>query len=531
MKQRLNKLRKVLSGVLVSALSMTLFAGCGGETSQQEGGAQTSGNTAVSSVAGGGSTAAPDASSLEPVELTMYLVGDKPEGIDDVYARINEILKEKINATIKVEWLSWAEHQTKYSLLFSGTEDFDMIFTASGWCHFEQTAALGGFATLTEDMLKTYAPDVWNALPAQAWKQATIDGKIQMIPANFVEVNQDVVAIRGDLIKKYGYDDINSFPKLMEFFEKCSADGMYGTMGGESLYWMMFESNGYYSVNGAPTNNPLIFYHYTDPTDTKIVYAYDWQPFTDYCREAKKLASSNCWPSDVMNATYDRQDGLLSGHGSAMVWNVGSCQTFANQANAEHPEWDVNIYNVMPDVTYRASSYVNNGMGFNAASKHLDRALMAYNLLATNQEIHDLTQLGIEGTNWIADGDKGYKLTDTPYDASNFWGWRNMDIMRTQSYDNPTAVDKRREELETYFLAHVSEDHPLSSFMFNQEPVATQCAAVGAIEGTYLTPLLNGLVDDVDASLAEFKAALESAGIQDILSEMNSQLDAYLAAL
>ena len=48
--------------------------------------------------------------------------------------------------------------------------------------------------------------------------------------------------------------------------------------------------------------------------------------------------------------------------------------------------------------------------------------------------------------------------------------------------------------------------------------------------GTYFDPLVNGLVDDVDASLEQFRSAMEAAGIQDILNEMQSQVDALVAS-
>ena len=45
----------------------------------------------------------------------------------------------------------------------------------------------------------------------------------------------------------------------------------------------------------------------------------------------------------------------------------------------------------------------------------------------------------------------------------------------------------------------------------------------------YYNPLINGLVDDVDASIDAMNAAMDSAGIQDILDEMNRQAAEYVA--
>jgi len=55
-------------------------------------------------------------------------------------------------------------------------------------------------------------------------------------------------------------------------------------------------------------------------------------------------------------------------------------------------------------------------------------------------------------------------------------------------------------------------------------------AAVEANIETYYNPLVNGLVDDVDATIEQFRAALESAGIQDVLDELERQKEEFIAA-
>lgn len=464
------------------------------------------------------------------VELKMYLVGDKPEGFDDVYAQINKILGEKLNCSISVDWLSWAEHNTKYSLLFSSGENFDMIYSASSWCHYEQTVGLGGFMTLDKEFIQKYAPDVWETLPKVAWDQATINGSVYMVPANFVEVTPDVLAIRGDLIKKYGYDNIASWDDLMSFYKDCAADGMYGNaVGAGSLYWLWFAEMGYYIVSGAPNRGQLVLFYNQDPENAYLQYILEWDKFTEYCHLVKELAETGCWPSDVLSSTQDRQDGLLNGRGASMVWNAGTCQIHANQGNAEHPDWNINIYNIMPDISYSATKYINGGIGININSKNPERAMMVINEFATNKEIQDLAQLGIEGVNWEAVGDDQYKIIEgAAYAGSNYWGWRNRDIMRTKYNENPTAVDIKVNELNEYFMANIRDSHVLDGFSFDSTSVSTQYAAVEAAMGTYFDPLINGLVSNVDTSLEQFRSAMDAAGIQVVLDEMQRQVDNFI---
>ncbi|MDO4303806.1 MAG: sugar ABC transporter substrate-binding protein, partial [Bacillota bacterium] len=185
-------MKKFTALFLSVAMAIGMLAGCG---SKDDGGSSTSQPSAEGSLETG--TQADDKSAdaidiSEHVELKMYLLGDRTADFDEVYAEINKILEEKLNASVSVEFLSWGEHDTKYSLLFSGGEDFDLIFTASSWGHYEQTVALGGFYPLTEEFIQTYAPDIWNVVPEMAWSQAKIDGTAYMVPNYQNEFGQDV---------------------------------------------------------------------------------------------------------------------------------------------------------------------------------------------------------------------------------------------------------------------------------------------------------------------------------------------------
>ena len=100
--------KKLAALSMSAALAAGMLAGCGNKEDAGQGGS-------------GGDTS-------EYVELKMYLLGDRTPDFDEVYGEINNILKEKLNCTISVDFLSWGEHDTKYSLLFAGEEEFDLVF-------------------------------------------------------------------------------------------------------------------------------------------------------------------------------------------------------------------------------------------------------------------------------------------------------------------------------------------------------------------------------------------------------------------
>ena len=324
--------KKLVSVLLASAMAAGMLAGCGSGN-----GKGSTGDSKSSSAASGTSGDNLSADTSEHVDLTMYLIGDRTPDFDEVYAKINEILEEKLNCSLNVEFLSWGEHDTKYSLLFSSQEDFDLIFTASSWCHYEQTVSLGGFAPLSEDFIKTYAPDIWEVVPEMAWEQAKIDGQIYMVPSYANEFGQEVLAVRGDLMEKYGMDDITSWDDLMKFYKACAADGIYASQGGP--WYPFFQSQGYSTTGGAPKGGELILYHTQDPKDLEFQYIGEWDAFHEYCQEMKDLVDAGAWSSDVLNSSDERQTGLLTGRTASMSWNLGTCLTYGKQANEEHPDW------------------------------------------------------------------------------------------------------------------------------------------------------------------------------------------------
>ena len=517
---------KILSVLMAAAMTAGMLVGCGSKASTENAG---SGEQTVAAETASKEEMSTDAS--EHVDLTMYLIGDRTPDFDEVYGEINKILEEKLNCSLSVEFLSWGEHDTKYSLLFSSQEDFDLIFTASSWCHYEQTVALGGFAPMSEEFIKTYAPGIWEVVPDMAWEQAKIDGQIYMVPNYANEFGQDVMAVRGDLLEKYGFEDIKSWDELMTFYKACAADGMYASQGGP--WYQYFQTQGYSTTGGAPKGGELILYKAQDPSNLEFTYICDWDGFRDYCVQMKELADAGAWSSDVLNSSDERQTGLLTGRTAGMIWNMGSCMTYAKQANQEHPEWNVTIIDPVASQPKKVNSYINNGVAINANSKNKERAMMVLNEFYTNPDVYDLAMLGIEGKHWEAVGDDQYKILDeSGYGVSSNcnWGWNNCTIQREEYIEDRTPLDDKYDALMDQFNANIKPDHVYDGFNFDSTSVSTQFAAVEAAIDNYYNPLINGLVDDVDATIEAMSTALDSAGIQDILDEMNRQAAEYAAS-
>lgn len=525
-------MKKVAALLLSAVMAAGLLTGCGNDAGNSGGGGQSGSQTGGST---GGETntgaTANDFDLSEPVELTMYLLGDRTADFDEVYAEINKILSEKLNTTVKVEFLGWGEHDTMYSMLFSGGQDFDLIFTASSWGHYESTVAMEGFYPLSEDFIKTYAPDIWNVVPELAWDQAKINGTIYMVPNYQNEFGQDVLAVRGDLMEEYGISQITNWDEMVDFFKACAEHGQYASQGGP--WYQYFQAQGLTITGGAPNSGDLILYNTQDPNDLSFTYVLDWDGFADYCHQMKELADMGAWSPDVLNSSDERQTGLLTGRTATMVWNLGTCKTYAKEANANNSDWNVTLVDPVSNQAKKVNSYINNGVAINAASKNKERAMMVLNEFYTNPTINDMSRFGIEGKHWEAVGDDQFKVIDETnfgVDGNCNWGWMNNEIKRTEYIEDRTAVDDTYDAMLASWDNNVKGDHVYDGFNFDNSSVSTQVAAVEAALGTYYEPLKNGLVDDVDSALEQLKSSLESAGIRDVIAELERQAAEYVAS-
>ena len=108
--------KKTLALILVIFMSVGLMAGCA-----------PAGTTEVTNPSGSGTTAA---STLEPMSVNLYLWGDKPNQMDEVLAKFEEITKDKLNLKININWTPQGDYPNNIKLKLSAGQEVDMCFDA-----------------------------------------------------------------------------------------------------------------------------------------------------------------------------------------------------------------------------------------------------------------------------------------------------------------------------------------------------------------------------------------------------------------
>ena len=159
----------------------------------------------------------------EHVTITYLVTGDIPTNrTDEVLAKINEKLTEKVNAELAVQWIEWTDWTTKYNLaLATQSGEIDLVGTATDWLNAWPNIQKGAFLPLSEEMLQTYAPQTWANVPAENWELCSYNGEIYLIPEDeYAQWTNHGFMYRGDWAKEAGLENgVHSWADLAVYFQ------------------------------------------------------------------------------------------------------------------------------------------------------------------------------------------------------------------------------------------------------------------------------------------------------------------------
>lgn len=466
----------------------------------------------------------------EPVELTLYYVGNEYGDEQMIFDHINEVMQEKINATINFKALSMSDYSTNYSLLLAGGEAIDLIYT-SGWCFYTDEAGKGAFLEITDDMISQYMPMTLESQASASYEQGMIDGKLYYMPCNKIGYGHPCVLIRGDLREKYGLEPLASLDDLYTYMAKVAEDANSGvafpynaSMNGKKLQDLI-----------ACTGNNLIgvadnyfYYQYeegkTDYTADDIFLLYETDYFKDFAVQMKACAEDGDWSLSSINNQTDVKDSMVNGTSAVYIENLGSCGSVASSITKSNPEWQPEIYDLNMD-TVSTALYDGDGYAVPYTSKNAERALMALDILKNDPDVYVTARYGIPDYHITLNEDGTWSQAEHygtwSYGAALSWGLKNSTLEMNQDNTFPTELEIMAKWKE------ISVDSPTVGFSFSTTNISDAWASLSEVHTQYIPLLQLGLADDIDGWLAEFNSMAEAAGLQEIKEEMASQLNAF----
>lgn len=555
-------MKKKLLAVLLATTMVASLAACGSSSapaadSSSTPAADTADDAApADDAASSDDSAAADSSdpwanvdTSEHVKITYMTTGESPTGTKEKYeemmAELNKILTEKVNAELDIYFISWTDYLSNYNLTLAQMDGtVDLVGTASDWLDAWPNAKNGAFLELSEDMLKTYAPQTWASVPAENWELCKYNGEIYLMPEdNYAQWTNHGFAYRLDWAKEAGLEDgVHSWEDLTEYFRYVKqaypditpwdSDGtQYATMVGG---WISSHSD-YVSIDGI--NSGAMWGGTKDDLYTVYSpYITDTDSLVEFAKLMKEWDEIGVWKTDVLNnTTSTNRDDYRIGKVAAeqhhtQTWTDLVSHTPANTIYQDDEDADTGFFyfgEESKNVT--ALSITHGAMAVSAGSQNPERALMVYDLLRNDPDCYKLFCYGIQGVSWDVD-ENGMRITPEGYNqdtdniggTTNYWWGRNDDLEIKDATRNWDAIDKLYAEYDS-----IKIEYPYGQFVADVDNIQSYISNINEIHTNYMKQIAYGKYSGTaEEIVAEYQEALKAAGIDTVTEELQRQFDA-----
>ncbi len=468
----------------------------------------------------------------EPVNLTVAfaIFGETPMDLNKINEKINEYLKEKVNATITLLPISGSSYSQQIDLMLTSGEKLDLLVDGTITALFNYTShASKGQLYPMKDLLDEYGQGIQKAM-GKYLDAAVVNGEIYGVPTNRDLAARVSLLVRSSLLEKYKIDpaSIKTYEDMEGLFQtiKEKEPSVTPLMIADSASGTIFDSLGLSFDTAGDQLSDMIGVL----MDNQVLKVADYYE-TEECKAACKRIR------DWYEKGYVLQDAATNQSSPTDLIKAGT--VFGYISNSK-PGMEAQIASTVgEDITEipltEALSDTQKVTGFMWAiageSKYSEKAMEVLNLMYTDPVFINLLDHGIEGVHYkvvdkennIIDFADGVTPDTTGYDMNIDFQFGNQLLSYIWEGDSPTLW-KDMEQFNT--SAKVSK---AMGFQFDATKVKTEYASVNAVINQYKTALGQGTVDPTQY-LPEFIQKLKAAGIDAIVTEKQAQLDAFVKA-
>ncbi|WP_297076562.1 ABC transporter substrate-binding protein [uncultured Enterococcus sp.] len=446
--------------------------------------------------------------------LLMYQVGDKPENYDQLMEIANKRIKDKIGVTIDLQYIGWGDWDQKMTTIINSGEVYDIAFSSQ----YVANAQKGAFADLT-DLSQKYAKEYMDELPEMYKKGNMVDGKLYAIPVYGNAWGQQVLTFNDQYVEKYNLDISkvdgsyeSATEVLKQFHEKepniaAFAIGQSFKASGDFDYPLGKDYP--FAVKLDESGTPKIINQYEDKDHQKTLKTlHEWYEAGLIPTDA--ATSSTSYPLEGNTWLMREETQGPMDYGDTILTNA------ANQPLTSRP--------LTPQLKTTSQAQMANFVVSNT-SKNKEKSVEFLNLLNTDPELLNGLVWGVEGEAWEKQGDDHLKLLDgyKPNNHMSAWNTGNNMILYTQDTITDEMIKERDKSIED------AKESPILGFNFKTDKVKTELSNIANVMKRYASNLNTGSVDP-EETLPKLNADLEKAGWSKVQTEMQTQLDDFVAS-
>lgn len=459
---------------------------------------------------------------LYTVKLCMYSEAQEDDAV--VQEEINKILKEKYNIQLELVPISPGEFDERMKLMSTSNEDYDLTFSATWVNTLKSNVAREAFLPLN-DLLETEAGALLKeSVPQYLFDATTINGNIYAVPVQPVAAAQTAYYVQKDLVEKYNLD-VNSIvePEDIEPFLEQIRDNepdLIPMCEGESIMNLGIATpDGLETLVGIGDAITEGCAMPMDDDNLQVISTYESEV------AKKAMLRLNDWyqrgfiRKDVATVT-DNSAELTANKYAVLVrkCHSGGEAELLTKYNKEY------VMIPLSSPVLFAGSLAVNMHAVNVNSKNPEAAVKMLGVLHSDAEVFDLLLYGIEGTHHTINADGRVEMiADSGYDRSSE-GWALGDSSLATLL--PGQDEKMWElQAESVDAAALSK---MVGFSFNPENVQAEMAQIKTVASEYFRRWY--YAEDFDAYWNEYHEKQVQAGLETVMTELQTQVDAWKAA-
>lgn len=509
-------MKKCISILLALVMLLGLFAGCSSDagndkpasTNSQQAGSQS------------------DKPSEEPYEVRMIIalpatVPDQAE-LDRVMAAINEITLPELNMTLKLEPLPFSVYFEQVNLELSSGAKLDLVTTVPAYAGTQVNA---GYLLDLEPLLEEYGQDIIATYTSEELaKVCTNSGVLFGFPVHKEVSMQQTIFFRTDILEKHNIDvsNVKTMADIDAIYEQVAAL--------EPGMWMVAPEiggsikNTHVDAVGGAYSNVVVM----DPENsTKVVNLIETDEFREWCDYTHKWYENGWINPGAASDTESYYSYIASGQAFSFFSDYGHPLSESDQeANCSGVDLTMITLDAPYSTTTTSAVF---SYSIPAGSEKPEKAMQMLNFIMTDSRVMNLLNWGIEGEDYIVNEDglldypEGKDFDSVGYHLDAGWILPNQFICTPWCTSGADIYDK---------IIAYNESTTVSKalgFSFDVSEVSDIVAAVSNVWNKYYKAVYTGAVDP-DEYIPLFVQEQKDAGIDELIAEVQSQLDAYLAS-
>lgn len=484
---------KMIVSVLLSAVMLIISSGCSKN--------QESSSSAVTYK---------DNDDFYTIEWYYINPDIKQKDAEPVQAKLNEYLKEKINAEVHMNIFDWATYSQRINLMLQSGEKIDLMFTKG--TDYYTYASKKAFIPI-DDLMKEYAPKLLETLDKNLLEGSKYNGNNYGVPANKETAAALGCIYRKDIADKLGIDmeSMKSPEDVLAVLEKVKA--AYPDI----IPYLMSAST---PMTGWTNFNSLYlgFGQYEDSNSDELVSFYETDDFKNACNLAYDLRQKGIAKSESGKTD---EDILRAGRAFCFISRLKPGK--AEEYNAKFGNKNAELSQMFfEEPTTKTGDCNGSIMAITRTSKNPARVMKFLELLNTDEYVNNLVNFGIEGDGYTKNSDGTVHInTNAAYrNTGTQWMMGNVFINYITDAESP---DKYKNFLEFNQKAKPSR---FLGFSFDTEPVKSQAIAVSSVISEYTDQYKYGFVP-ISKSYDEFMSKMKKAGSDEVFEELKKQYDEW----